>query len=262
VETVNPAGKDKTDCHHQKPASEILFMKPNRSSVTQWFGVELIAVSLAERIVAALGGVVGITGLALLLHWLAPGPGQTCLLGSMGATAVLLFGVPHSPLSQPWPLIGGHTLSAIAGVICARWVDPPVVAGGLAVGLAIGVMHLARCLHPPGGATALTAVIGGEAIKQWGFSYVLFPVFVSAALLVILATLINAPFPWRRYPHFRSRPAGPSAPVPDAIPGPTHDQILTALREIDSFVDISEEDLVRLVTRLSSDRSGRKNEGA
>ena len=162
-------------------------MKSWMNRLKSWFGVELIAVSFWERFVASVGGALGIAGLTLLLQRLAPGPGQHCLIASMGASAVLLFGVPHSPLSQPWPLIGGHTLSALAGVICARWVEPPVLACGLAVGLAIGVMHLGRCIHPPGGATALTAVIGGPAVAQWGYGYVLFPVFTSAVLLVILA---------------------------------------------------------------------------
>lgn len=222
-----------------------------------WFGVELIAVSFWERLVASLGGMTGIAGLTLILHWQAPGLGQSCLIASMGASAVLLFGVPHSPLSQPWPLIGGHTLSALAGVFCATWVEPPFLAGGLAVGVAISVMHLGRCIHPPGGATALTAVIGGKVVEQWGYTFVLFPVLTSAVLLVILATLINAPFPWRRYPSLLARPPKPAtAKPPDS---PTHEQILAAMREIDTFVDISEEDLVQLVERLSADVVRRRN---
>lgn len=225
-----------------------------------WFGVELIAVSFWERLVASLGGMTGIAGLTLMLHWQAPGLGQSCLIASMGASAVLLFGVPHSPLSQPWPLIGGHTLSALAGVFCATWVEPTFLAGGLAVGLAIGVMHLGRCIHPPGGATALTAVIGGKVVEQWGYTYVLFPVLTSAVLLVILASVINAPFPWRRYPSLLARPVKPATAKPPA--SPSHDQILAAMRELDTFVDISEEDLVQLVERLSADVARRRNGGA
>lgn len=235
-------------------------MPPVFERLKSWVGVELIAVSSLERLVAALGGALGIAGLTLLLHWQAPGLGQSCLIASMGASAVLLFGVPHSPLSQPWPLIGGHTLSALAGVFCARWVEPSFLAGGLAVGLAIGVMHLARCIHPPGGATALTAVIGGKIVEQWSYSYVLFPVFTSTVLLVILATLINAPFPWRRYPSLLARSVKPATATPPD--SPTHEQILAAMRDIDTFVDISEEDLVQLVERLSADVARRRNGGA
>lgn len=232
-------------------------MKSVLKRLQHWVGVELIAVSSLERLVAAFGGALGITGLTLLLHWQAPGLGQSCLIASMGASAVLLFGVPHSPLSQPWPLIGGHTLSALAGVLCARWMEPPFLAGGLAVGLAIGVMHLARCIHPPGGATALTAVIGGKVVEEWGYTYVLFPVLTSAVLLVILASVINAPFPWRRYPSLLARSHQPATTKPPA--SPSHDQILAAMREIDTFVDISEEDLVQLVERLSADVARRRN---
>jgi len=218
----------------------------------KWFGVELVAVSITERLVASIGGAVGIIGLTFFLQMLAPGYAGICLLGSMGASSVLLFGVPHSPLSQPWPIIGGHTLSAFAGVVCARWLEPPLLAGGLAVGLAIGLMHLGRCIHPPGGATALTAVIGGSTIHDWGFAYILFPVLASVLLLVFLATVINAPFPWRRYPSFLSRASTPLKVVSPDKDAQRHRQIVAALREIDSFVDISEEDLIRLVNHLSS----------
>ena len=108
----------------------------------------------------------GLLGIALV-YWtsalLAPGGASTLVVASMGASAVLLFAVPHGPLSQPWALIGGHMVSAFIGVSCATLVPDTITAAALAVGLAIGAMHLLRCIHPPGGATALAAVVSGPS---------------------------------------------------------------------------------------------------
>ncbi len=90
-----------------------------------------------------------------LTGWLASltidGGGLKTLLASMGASAVILFAMPHSPVARPWPLVGGHLISASVGILCARWIPQLWVAAAVAVGLSIFAMHLARCLHPPGG---------------------------------------------------------------------------------------------------------------
>jgi CBS-domain-containing membrane protein len=111
------------------------------------------------------------------------------LVASMGASAVLLFVVPEGPLSTPWALLGGHGLSAVVGVLCARWIPDPAWAAALAVGLAIWIMAICRCTHPPGGATALSAVVGGSAVQSLGLEYVLTPVLVNAVTLLCVATL-------------------------------------------------------------------------
>ena len=214
----------------------------------RWLGIELIEVSLVEKIVATVGGGLSILILVGMTHQAFPGSGGFPVITSMGASAVLLFAVPHGQLSQPWPVIAGHGLSATIGVACARFIHQPWMAAACAVGLAIGAMHLLRCIHPPGGATALTAVIGGEAIQSLGFDFVFFPVLTNAAVMVGLAMLINAPFHWRRYP---SIPDRPSPPVPEPDEQPTHEEVLAAIRSIDSFIDISEQDLLRLVEILS-----------
>jgi CBS domain-containing membrane protein len=96
--------------------------------------------------------------------------GAALIVASMGASAVLLFAVPHAPLSQPWPLIGGHVVSALVGVICAKVILNAPLAAALAVSLAIGSMHYFRCIHPPGGVTALTAVIGGASVDSLDYT--------------------------------------------------------------------------------------------
>ncbi len=211
----------------------------------RWVGVELDEVSAKEKAVSALGGALAIGALVLLTHDALGLEGAPMLIASMGASAVLLFAVPHGQLSQPWPVIGGHLVAALIGVASWKLVGSVELAAMLAVGGAIGAMHVLRCIHPPGGATALTAVIGGAKVQALGFGFVVRPVLLNAVVMVALALAFNALFPWRRYPSALAlRP-------PTPVGAPTHDEIVAALRSIDSFVDISEEDLIELVGLLA-----------
>jgi len=142
-----------------------------------------------------------------LLGWLSTaGLGQTerlMLIGSFGASAVLLYGAPKSPLAQPRNVIGGHVLSALIGVASYKLLrGEPWLASAMAVSTAIAIMHLTRTLHPPGGATALIAVIGGERIHHMGFWYALAPVATGACIMVMVALLVNNLSAQRRYPEF------------------------------------------------------------
>lgn len=130
-------------------------------------------------------------------------------------------------------------------------IEQPFLAASVAVGLSIGAMHQLKCIHPPGGATAFTAVMGGSAIRQLGFHFVIFPVLANAVFMVAIAVLINGSFKWRRYPAILSYPASllPSPSAKDATT-PTHEEILAAVKSLDSFVDISEEELIHLVEIL------------
>ena len=161
----------------------------------------------------------GLLGIALVfaaaaLHPL--GAGSALVVASIGASAVLVFAVPHGALSQPWPVLGGHLISACVGVTVAKLAVPPALAGPMAVGIAILTMHYARCLHPPGGATALAAVIGGNEILALGYSYLLAPVLVNVALLLFAGIAFNYPFRWRRYPAALVR-TGSKASAPAAV---------------------------------------------
>lgn len=223
-----------------------------------WLGVELTPVSHAERIISALGGFLGIWFI-LLTSFEVLGDRQAALLivGSMGASAVLLFAVPHGPLSQPWALIGGHAVSAIVGVTAAKLVPQPFLAAAIAVGLAIGAMHYLRCIHPPGGATAITAVIGGPAIHALGFRYLISPVLLNVSIILATAIAVNACFAWRRYPASLLRPTGPApaaGPSKVARGGLSHSDLEYALHEIDSTVDVSENELARIY-RLAVDHA-------
>ena len=230
------------------------------SVARRWLGVELDEVSAVEKLVSAVGGGVAILVALLVCDRVIEG-GSILLVASMGASAVLLFAVPHGQLSQPWPVLVGHIASAAIGVACATVLGPTFLAAGAAVALAIGAMHLLKSIHPPGGATALTAVLGGPAIADMGFEFVLLPVALNAALMVLLAVAFNGLFPWRRYPAaFADLARGPVDTTPGVIDDSTHRAVLDALREVDSFIDITEEDLIRLHRSLTA--AERKQAGA
>lgn len=217
------------------------------SSWTAWWGIELSEVSATEKLVSILGGFVSIF---ILLYVASPSWGQSPLVvASMGASAVLLFAVPHGQLSQPWPVMAGHGLSALIGVVCARWISCPQLAGACAVALSIGLMHQFKCIHPPGGATALTAVLGGPAVHAMGYKFAFLIVLSNAGIMVAAAVVFNAFFHWRKYPASRNHQLAERTPHQD--PAPSHEEIVGALRSLDSFVDITEDDLLRLLQILS-----------
>ncbi|MEP1123575.1 MAG: HPP family protein [Ilumatobacter sp.] len=212
----------------------------------RWLGVEVDEVSTKEKAVSGLGGFVAIGILMLITRDALDLHGASMVIASMGASAVLLFAVPHGQLSQPWPVVAGHVTSALIGVTAAEMIGSIELAAAVAVGAAIGAMHVLKCIHPPGGATALTAVVGGPAVYDLGFQFVVRPVLLNAVAMVMLAVAFNAMFAWRRYP------AAANKPSPGSVAGgPSHADVLAALRSIDSFVDITETDLVRLVALLS-----------
>ncbi len=159
-------------------------------------------VGLDEVLWSLLGAVLGIALLTLCAQWL-DGTDRVLVIGSMGASAVLLFGAIRSPLAQPRNVLGGHFLSALVGVsawqVLGHW---PILAAALAVGLAIALMHLTRTLHPPGGATALVAVIGSDRIHAMGYWYAVYPGLVAPAVLLLVALLVNNLASKRSYPEF------------------------------------------------------------
>jgi len=123
------------------------------------------------------------------------------LIGSFGASAVLLFAVTNSPLAQPRNVIGGYTISAFVGVSVYKLFPSDLwLASALAVATAIAIMQLTQTLHPPGGATALIAVIGSKDIHDLGYFYVLIPVGMGALVLLSLALIINNIPKNRSYP--------------------------------------------------------------
>ena len=126
----------------------------------------------------------------------------TLVIGSFGATAVLLYAAIKSPLAQPRNLLGGHIFSAIIGVTCYKLFGDAAISSALAVSISIAFMLMTETLHPPGGATALIAVIGSSKIHNLGYFYVLIPVALGAVILLVVALLVNNIAGKRRYPEF------------------------------------------------------------
>ncbi|MFD2273740.1 HPP family protein [Undibacterium arcticum] len=210
-----------------------------------------VRVNPVERLRACCGALLGIllTGVATRLS-LGSNSGLPLLIAPMGASAVLLFGVPASPLAQPWSIIGGNVVSALIGVSCALWITDPTLAAAVAVAAAIGAMFALRCLHPPSGAVALTAVLGGPAILAQGYRFVLLPVLLNSALLLLVALLFNNATR-RRYPHptrlEHARTHGTAdAPAADRL-GFTPADLDDVLKQYNQVLDISRDDLESLL---------------
>lgn len=150
-----------------------------------------------------LGAFLGIAAVSVIHFNLLEQTDLIMVIGSFGASAVLIYGAIRSPLAQPRNLMGGHILSAIIGVFCYQTFHGEMwLAAALAVATAIGVMHATRTLHPPGGATALIAVLGGEKVHELGYLYVLVPVASGALIMLLVALLINNIPKTRKYPEF------------------------------------------------------------
>jgi CBS domain-containing membrane protein len=218
-----------------------------------------IRISPAERFRASCGAFVGIALTTLLSTLSAGHPGATPLLvAPMGASAVLLFGVPASPLAKLWSILGGNLLAALVGVTTALLIPSPLTAAAVAVGVTIGLMAALRCTHPPSGAIALTAVLGGPAVHAAGYHFVLVPVLLNSALLTIAALAYNN-LTGVSYPHRAHAPAHLHPPAqPLIITEADFDAVLVDYGEA---LDIGREDLLRLYEELV-ERAEERRRGA
>lgn len=161
------------------------------------------AVGLSEIAWSWVGAFLGIAPVAFLNYNLFSGDDLVYIIGSFGASAVLIYGAIRSPLAQPRNLVGGHVISALIGVIVYKLFYPfPWLASSIAVATAIAVMHATKTLHPPGGATALIAVIGSDKIHDLGFLYVFIPVGAGVLIMLVVALIVNNLAPSRKYPEF------------------------------------------------------------
>ncbi|MGF6964631.1 CBS domain-containing membrane protein [Paraburkholderia sp. WC7.3g] len=208
-----------------------------------------VTVKWHERARSCVGALLGISftgGLMYLL--LGPAANIPLLVAPMGASAVLLFAVPASPLAQPWSIIGGNLVSATVGVTCAMLIGDPTLAAALAVALSISGMFALRCVHPPSGAVALTAVLGGPVVHALGYRFVLEPIAIQSAALLFAALVYHAAT-GHRYPHAgRQDRATPSQAADEAARvGFTRDDVKAVLGRRDEMLDIDTDDLYSLL---------------
>lgn len=223
----------------------------------QLFAPILAGATLKDRLIGCLGALVGICLTSLVCSMAMGGDPQLPLIvAPMGASAVLLFAVPASPLAQPWPIIGGNTISALVGVAVSQTVADPLLAVGMAVALAIFAMSLTRSLHPPGGAAALTAVIGGAAVSRAGFWFPFVPVALNALILVALGILFHR-LAGKQYPHAQViKPVNlheTRDPPPTLRVGFTSADIDAAVAKFDETLDISRADLDILLRQVEQE---------
>ena len=226
----------------------------NRAEFLDVIGFSRHKTVYREKVISAIGGFLGIFAIFMTSSWLLDPDIAVFIVPSMGASAVLLFAAPHVPFSQPWNVFGGHLVSAVIGVACWQWIPDYIIAASASVGIAIGVMYLTRCTHPPGGATALAAVIGSEKLHLLGYSYVLTPILINTVTILAVAVAFNALFKWRQYPAYLPYKKK-SMPKPvHGYPPIRHEDFVYALSNIDTFVDIDEEDLLKIY-QLATRRS-------
>jgi CBS-domain-containing membrane protein len=160
-------------------------------------------VGLGEILWSWLGAVLGIGPVAYMHYGFLDQTDLVLLIGSLGASAALIYGTIKSPLAQPRNFLGGHLISALIGVTAFKLLAPHLwLAAALAVATSIAFMHATKTLHPPGGATALIAVISGPKITDLGYFFVLMPVGAGVLIMLAVALLVNNLAPRRRYPEF------------------------------------------------------------
>jgi CBS domain-containing membrane protein len=214
-----------------------------------------------EQMRAALGALFGLVLTAIVSYGLLGKTGAAFMIAPMGASAVLLFCVPASPLAQPWSVIGGNLVSALIGITCVKLVDDIALAAAIAGCLAISAMFILRCLHPPAGAVALTAVLGGPAIHAMGYQFALTPVALNSALMLATALFYNNAT-GRRYPHRQS--AAPAHPHKTADIAPTQrlgftaEDLDTVLRNYNQVLDVSRDDLEALFVQTEMQAYSRR----
>jgi len=160
-------------------------------------------VGIADIVWSWIGAFFGIAAVAALNFNILSGSGYLMIIGSFGASAVLIYGAVKSPLAQPRNFVGGHVVSALVGVTSyILFKENLWVASSIAVATAIALMHITKTLHPPGGATALIAVIGNQSVHDLGYLYVLMPALSGALIMLVVALLVNNIPESRKYPEF------------------------------------------------------------
>lgn len=221
----------------------------------RWLFVPIMAgATLRDRLIACLGACLCVGATAALCALLFGVDARLpIIVAPVGASAVLVFAIPASPLAQPWPVIGGNAVSALVGVTVAHLIHDPVLAVACAAALAIAAMSVTRSLHPPGGAAALTGVIGGPAVTDLGFLYPFVPVALNMMVLVGFAIVFHR-LARRAYPHVPAPPvnthltADAPAPLRAGFQGADVDAALARLGET---FDIDRADLDRLLREVS-----------
>lgn len=217
----------------------------------EWLAPLLAGARSRDRLLGAAGGTLAVALTTLVSALLAPGHALPFIAASLGSSTVLLFVVPASPMSSPWAIVGGSTVSAFSGALFVHLLGATALSAGLAVGGAILGMSALRCLHPPGGGYALVAPVAGAGAQAAGWSFVLLPIAIDAAILVLCGLVFHRLISGHSYPH-RPKPVAHHRFEPADIDA--------ALDELGEAFDVAREDLDALLE--AAERHARKRRAA
>lgn len=209
-----------------------------------------------DRVLCGLGALIGLA-ISSLISWHVLGGFNAWYIAPMGASSVLLFAVPASPLAQPWNVVIGNTIAGVIGVSCALFIAEPTLAFSLAVALTIFLMMSTDSLHPPSGAVAITAVMGGESIHQLGYEFVFYPVLLNSILLLIVAVIYNRML-GKQFPQVAQINTRSKDPTPTQKVTIQPQDIKDALADQTELLDISEYDLQKIILKAQENANARQ----
>ncbi|MGR9013035.1 MAG: HPP family protein [Gammaproteobacteria bacterium] len=214
--------------------------------------VDPVNLSVKIKLLSVFSSFAAILIVALVTQHFSFHAADPFIVASIGASAVILFIIPHSPLAQPWPLIGGQLLPAIIGIACAQAIPSSALASACAVGGSIFAMLLLRCLHPPGAATAIAVTMGGDSISSLGYHFLLMPLGLNVAILLIMSIVINRWILGYQYPiipkPILNKNTHGTALAPSQLTGISEQDMEQALENMDMFMDVAPRDLSKLLT--------------
>ncbi len=209
----------------------------------RFIGIETNRTSHFERFLSGMSACLTLVCVFYISDLYLTLPDSLLVISSIGASAVLLFAVPHGALSQPWPFLMGHLISAFIGISFYHEFGDSFITGAAAVGVSIFIMHYLSCLHPPGGSTALFCVIGGSSVHTMGYEFLLYPLLINILTVLLLAFMFNNCFHWRRYPSFLNV----------SLRNESNEQHLFEIEDLyyvledeDIFIDVSAEELMHI----------------
>lgn len=210
---------------------------------------------LKDRLLCGIGALLGLA-ISSLISWYVLGGFNAWYIAPMGASSVLLFAVPASPLAQPWNMVVGNTIAGIIGVTCALFIPNSTEAFSIAVALAIFLMMTTDSLHPPSGAVAITAVLGGESVHQLGYNFIFYPVLLNSVLLLVVAIIFNRML-GKQYPQVAQVNTRSKDPTPTQKVTIQPQDIQDVLDHQTQLLDISEYDLQKIILEAQEKANAR-----
>lgn len=210
---------------------------------------------LKDRLVCGVGALLGLA-VSSLISWYVLGGFNAWYIAPMGASSVLLFAVPASPLAQPWNMVVGNTIAGLVGVTCAIFISNPTEAFSVAVALSIFLMMSTDSLHPPSGAVAITAVLGGASIHQLGYQFIFYPVLLNSVLLLVIAIIFNRML-GKQYPQVAQLNTRSKDPTPTQKVTIQPQDIQDVLEQQTQLLDISEYDLQKIILEAQEKANAR-----